>query len=1009
MVEAALPRFDEFLEEPARPVPPLREDVDAAIGGGEEIEINAAALVQRMMRLSLAFFASEVIRGRVTQLNFDNPAPPTAYTEQSIIAPHHLEWDEILRKHKQFCLIAPRDHGKCAVAGHLILRADGARIPIEAWTGGDVLALNTETLHLVPSWAPASQSNGKKRCLRIRTRTGRTETVTTNHPLRTFCEWRLARELKVGDRIAVPRELAIHSTQRVMDSWFLGVLTGDGGLTGGPLVLTAFDDGIVEAARAACASRNWSFKTGQKGAYLISNDWRRGDDSPRGWLRTHGLLGSGSYEKRVPPALFTACREDIADYIAGMIDTDGHVSAHAGGSVEIYSVSEFLLRDLQHLLIRLGVVSVLSIKHGRYKGAVHTSWRLTVRGDAILRLADAVNLRSKKCEALAALCATQAAKAEGGSVDLLPKEVYDLIYHSEDWFRKRGGPRFNKKYDLTRSKAHALADAEGNSALRMAAAAEILWDEVVEIEDAGEQETYFITVPGLENYVGDDIINHNSHLLTIALPIWEGWRRPGAVIAIISETQPQAEEQLAKLKLEVENNPRLSHLMDPTCWSATKIRFTNGSTIFARGFDVKIRGLHPHLIICDDVVSEKAMYSQLVRDRQENTFLSAIRNMLVPGGTLVVVGTPQSQDDLYGRLQKNPAWFFKRYAAINEETGEILWPERYSAKLLAERRAELGEIRFTREFLGRPISSGMSLFSDDLVKGEPFEHLMATLGPTLQDGSPARPWWVRNGVRNFYAGVDIARGATTKHDWFVIFVVGLDDYGNRWVVDIYREKGLSYKIQKAKIAEKSRVWKTELTTVESNNAQSIYGEELIQETDLPIYQHATGAEKHSLEKGIPSLRVLFENRKYRCPRGDDASIIATDQWIGEMQSWTFTKEKGVVSVAKHDDIAMAQWLCEIGIQRGEAFSFSFGEQPGDREAAELYEREEAAALLEGDDWITMGLTPADMAAVQGRRGNLDFGTSVATNPSLGAPMERPVHPLGPGVPLWGDLTRGRNG
>lgn len=509
-----------------------------------------------------------------------------------------------------------------------------------------------------------------------------------------------------------------------------------------------------------------------------------------------------------------------------------------------------------------------------------------------------------------------------------------------------------------------------------------------------------------------------SHFFTIALPIWEGWRRPGCIIALFSETQPQAEEQLAKLKREVESNPRLSHLMDPSCWSATKIRFTNGSLIYAKGFGVKSRGMHPHLIICDDVVSEVAMYSALIRERQANFFYGALRNMLVPGGQLAVIGTPQHDEDLYGLLAVNKKWFFKRYAAIDTDRksptfGRILFPERYSKELLDERKDEIGEIRFAREFLGRPMASGMSLFPDDLVRGEPFFDPMATLGPLMSDGTSARAWWMAKGVTRFFAGVDIARGTSTKADYFVIFVLGLNDRGVRYVVDIYRERGLDYNVQKSKIAEKSKFWQTELTCIEANNAQDIYGEELRLDTDIPIHLHKTGVEKHSLEKGIPSLRLLFENRKYRCPRGNDDTIIATDIWLGELQSWTFTKDKGVISVGKHDDTAMAQWLCEIAIGRGEAFSFAFSEQPGDAEAeAALIAEEEAigAAGLE-DPWILMGLEPEDMQARQGQRGNLDFGGQPGAHQGVPKPLpqlkpgERPRHPLGGKPPMW-NIFRG---
>lgn len=502
-----------------------------------------------------------------------------------------------------------------------------------------------------------------------------------------------------------------------------------------------------------------------------------------------------------------------------------------------------------------------------------------------------------------------------------------------------------------------------------------------------------------------------SHIFTIALPIWEAWRRPGCSIVLFSETQPQAEEQLSKLKTEMETNPRLAHLVDPTCWSAKKIRFSNGSIIQCKGFGVKARGMHPHLIICDDVVSEAAMYSALIRDRQLTYFMGAVRNMLVPGGTIAVIGTPQHQDDLYGHLSKNPQWYFKRYAAIDER-GNVLFPERYSFARLMTRKTEIGEIRFAREFLGRAVTSGMSLFPDEFVNAPPFLYDQAILGPTMQDGTPAWRWWMKRGITHFYGGVDIATSANVKSDYFVIFVMGLDSFGNRYVVDIFRELGMGYKEQKAKIAEKSRIWHIEMMTIESNGAQEIYGQELIEDTDIPVYKYKTGSEKHSLERGIPSLRMLFENKKYRCPRGNDDSIEATNVWIEEMQSWTFDKEKGVISVAKNDDTAMAQWMCELGIARGESFAFATGEEPTDAKEADALMAEDAALLTQEDDWVMLGLDPKDLDPSIGRRTALDFGEAKPSEKGVGQEA-RPRHPLGDKVPLatfifGGTTPRGSN-
>lgn len=507
-----------------------------------------------------------------------------------------------------------------------------------------------------------------------------------------------------------------------------------------------------------------------------------------------------------------------------------------------------------------------------------------------------------------------------------------------------------------------------------------------------------------------------SWFFALAYPIWKAWREPGCGGYIFSETQPQANKRLRAIKEEIEKNPRLRHLKG-TRWTETEIAFSNGSTIVAAGFGVKIRGGHPNWIVGDDVVSDTAAYSELLRERHNNFFFSAVRGMLEPNGQLILDGTPQHNGDLYGIIEQNKAYAFRRYPAIT--ANKALWPERFDKAALDAIREEIGELRFTREFLCKPVGAGSTLFPPYLFEGEPFNQFNARLGPRLSDGTPAHSWWRAHGVNRFYAGVDIAVSSNIRADWFCMFVVGLDNASNRWIVDIMRDQGLPYDVQRARVNDRCRLWHIELVTFEGNAAQRIYGDEFIRQTDIPVNLHFTGNEKHHLEKGIPGIRTLLETHKYRCPRGedpDDHTIILTDQWIGELQSYTVDHTGKVVSVGEHDDVAMAGYLCEKGIQKGESFDFAFDTQDGDDEAA-LEQAGEIDQIAPSDDWVSMGLDEADLhtqglnngARGTGHRSNLDFaGTSRSDPFVIGNKEAAPPHPLGAGIPLGVLLPLKRN-
>lgn len=412
-----------------------------------------------------------------------------------------------------------------------------------------------------------------------------------------------------------------------------------------------------------------------------------------------------------------------------------------------------------------------------------------------------------------------------------------------------------------------------------------------------------------------------SYFFDFAYPIQQAIKHPKECGFIFSATQPQAVEFLENIKVELETNPKLQYLVPKKkrSWGSNKITLANGHRIYARGYQARVRGAHPCWIVVDDGLNDDTAYSETVRTKQNDYFFNAISNMATPTAQIVVVGTPFHVNDLYGVLKKNPQYFYIEYPAESNPGGDdnvILWPDRYSEETLKRKKEEIGTINYGREFLVNPISDDMSLFPSYLFRGNPVEQFNCKLGMPLS-------YWRDKGIKETYIGVDFAISSTVQADYTVITVWGLDDHQNRWLIDIYREKGLSYQEQRSMINRYGRLYDPSLMCLEANQMQRIFGDELIRETDLPIYKYTTGKERNSLENGIPEIRVLLENGKIRIPRGDKDSIEKTDSMIDEFKQLTFLEGK-IVSVGAHDDQALSCWLTNQAVKIG-GFDFSFGE------------------------------------------------------------------------------------
>lgn len=217
-----------------------------------------------------------------------------------------------------------------------------------------------------------------------------------------------------------------------------------------------------------------------------------------------------------------------------------------------------------------------------------------------------------------------------------------------------------------------------------------------------------------------------------------------------------------------------------------------------------------------------------------------------------------------------------------------------------------------------PVSEDMRIFPSYLFPPLYDKHLQ--MRPSLE--------LLRQRGITAYMGVDIARSANVGADYFVIFVQGKDANGTRYLLDIVRSKGLSFRRQLEQIALVSKQYEPALVYIESNAMQQIYTQEMRRLTDVPVKEFVTLAtNKYPLDKGIPGLRILLENEKYVVPRGDEYSTERTDLWMSEAMSFGFVEGK-LQGIGEHDDIIMAWWMAEEATKAG-GFSFAFdGDGPG---------------------------------------------------------------------------------
>src|SRR4051812_11334387 len=122
----------------------------------------------------------------------------------------------------------------CLAGESLVTLADtGERVAIRdlvGKSGFNVWALNEETWKIEKAVVSRAFSTGSKPVFRLQTRLGRSIRATGNHKFYTFDGWKRLDELKVGERLALPRSLESPNEQSMTGAELalLGHLIGDG-------------------------------------------------------------------------------------------------------------------------------------------------------------------------------------------------------------------------------------------------------------------------------------------------------------------------------------------------------------------------------------------------------------------------------------------------------------------------------------------------------------------------------------------------------------------------------------------------------------------------------------------------------------------------------------------------------------------------------------------------------------------------------------------------------------
>ena len=499
---------------------------------------------------------------------------------------------------------APARSGKCVVGSSLILTTRGI-VPIERLGVGTSIESGTGLSFVSDFHKRQSQTT-----LKLRTHCGYEVHGTPEHPVLVIdrqlqMQWMPLDQVVPGEhRIAVALGTDVWATDApalpVIDpstqyhttniyptprrvtpelARLLGYLVGEGSLRYRASRVTNKDEDLLTDFRHCLRScfgatatetidkRNEVQNVGVDSVYL------------RDFLSACGLQLELSAGQQVPSCIMQAPRSSVVQFLRAYFDADGTGSKD---DIETISASETLVKQIQLLLLNLGIVARRTVRNiaSPHSGVVRPYHRLLIHGVDIQRFHARIGFglarkntyreRSRKHDRAAVL------PFVGAAICRLAKRG------RFGWYRMVDGTK--KQIRLARTVDHGRVDETsadefaqdpdllariGMIDLEMAGRIEALlqrrhfWDDVDLIEDGGEQTVYDITVPVKHSFVANGLVVHNTVMMTSILC---KMRQRTLMLAHLEDLCHQLEETIRKFtnvdELEEQEGRRLVGVLE---------------------------------------------------------------------------------------------------------------------------------------------------------------------------------------------------------------------------------------------------------------------------------------------------------------------------------------------------------------------------------------------------------------------------------------------------------------
>lgn len=566
---------------------------------------------------------------------------------------------------RQISIRSGQGPGKCLKKGTEIIDVTQGRVTVDQVSVAKVFSKSPKG-DLQHRDAPSFDS-GRKQCLRVTAANGTWVDVSEDHPILTQRGYVQAQHLVDGDLLCSPRRLTIPDAQalKLMPDEVV-VLAAYFGADGGTTEAARFTNETPQVIEEFCECVE-SIGGGITVNNSRSNAAELSATGIMDYVRAMGYAGCGARIKRTPSWSYVLPDRQVALFLNRFWACDGYVEKD-GFSVIL--ASEGLIRDLQTLLLRLGVSSNFRYKESKCDGKSFDSWRLSVRGADAIRFYEVVGAPLGKEEASEGLYERLTGTVRNTNTDVIPvtedvmREVCDELGVS--YFQIR--PFCRPRPYISRQVFQRFCETTGYSGEHAwHCTSDLRWTRFETSEPIGEHEVWDLSVPPYGNFVAQNLVVHNTATSAV-VGGWRLLRNVDSQLVVTAPTMRQCSDVwLSEFKMRLERAPDWLQRMflvtkkrivvaGRDTWGCTTVTATKPEN--AQGFHrhTDVHGTHIPLTI---IAEEASGISRPIIEQ----FLGTMSN---PDTLFLMIGNPNTRDCYFFDTHHGPQarnWLGMRWNA----------------------------------------------------------------------------------------------------------------------------------------------------------------------------------------------------------------------------------------------------------------------------------------------------------------------------------------------------------